>query len=225
MWFLTHVVLYIIQIASSYDRYNNCHKLHSPVIQTNWCTRRTKTCLSGLSSLPCCEFLVVMSELSWQTMSKSKWNAMFYCYIYLPNIIGGCLLWSPLALFQSLSLLEHLSVHTLAQFGWQGVNRVLEGRGAHWGATAGSRCLSGLLVLHKDYCRQEARGQDNRLRSDNLFTLYRENIIRGEVSSFMTHRHSHVERWDLAICPPSLLKTEYIVQCVANSSRAWMSSE
>lgn len=59
---------------------------------------------------------------------------------------------------------------------------VLEGCGARWGATAGSRCLSGLLALHQDYNRQEARGQDGRLRPDDLFVPHRENIIREEKS-------------------------------------------
>lgn len=81
---------------------------------------------------------------------------------------------------------------------------ILEGRGgAHWGATAGSRCFSGLLAPHQDYCRLEARGQDNRLRPDNLFIPYRENIIREEVSCFSepqtfscwTWRFSYTSAW------------------------------
>lgn len=107
--------------------------------------------------LPFCEFLAVMSEVSCQTdrIPKPKWNAMFCYYICLPNITGGYSLWSHLALFKSLSFLEHLSVHALAQFGWQGVNRGCFVRmRAHWGATTGSCLLSGLLVLHKDYFKQ-----------------------------------------------------------------------
>lgn len=94
-----------------------------------------------LSSPPCCEFLprIVGVELT----DGQKWNGMLLLFD------SRMFLWSSSAFRKSLSLLVNLNMHTSKnEFGQQGVNRGCFG--TFQSSTAGGRCLSGLLVLHKD---------------------------------------------------------------------------
>lgn len=113
--------------------YNESHNLQKTEIHV---------CLAWL---PCCEFLVGMSDLSWRadTILKALWNSMFYHYIYFPNIARGSLLWSSLTLSKSLFITWVFEqAYIRPGLGDEGLMEdVLEGWGAHWGVGWALLCL------------------------------------------------------------------------------------
>lgn len=161
---------------------------------------------------------IVRAKLTDRHNLKSQMECNVLLLYLPPNITGGCLLWSFLALFKSLFITRAYFRRCVGDEGLK--EDVLEGRRAHWGGTAGRRCLSGLLAPHQDYCRQKARGQDNRLRPDNLFIPYRKNIIRDAVSCF--YQLQMFSCWRFGFTSAQFIRNK--VQYVAASSQAWMTS-